>query len=126
MPDEPKRMEPGAIFERRRFVRVEGTFVVSYTDIGTAQPKSDITQTKNISLGGMLFTTDKRFAPGTMLRVRLRLPDSTDYISIKAEVIESKEIAKDVMYNTRARFVGVREDDKDFIRKIVEYNLKKK
>lgn len=126
MPYDPERLNLDKfIFERRRFVRVSGNFVVSYTDVTTQETKSDITQTKNISLGGILFTTDREFPLGTILKIKLRLPDSREYINLKVKVVGSKERMKDVLYETRVKFIGIKDEDKDCIRRIVEYQLKK-
>lgn len=112
------------IFERREFVRIDGTFVVSYCDIKSSDRKYDLSQTKNISLSGILFTTDRQFQPGAILRVGLRLPNSADYLYAKVKVIDSKERIKGVMYDTRAKFIGIRDEDKDAIKRIVEYNIR--
>jgi len=124
MPEEKNSFNPNIIFERRRFVRVEGSFVVSYKDITTSEGKSDITQTKNISLGGILFTTDREFPPGTLLRLNMRLPYVSTYINVKAQVVDCTK--KGILYNTRAKFVGLKDEDKEAINRIIEYNLRQR
>ena len=123
MPDEKERFNPNIIFERRRFVRIDGTFVLSYRQAGIEDPKSDITQTRNISVGGLLFMTDKLFPLGAILVLKLRLPDREDHIDIKVKVVGSRQIRKNVLYETRAKFVDIKEEDRDAVRKIVGYNL---
>jgi len=126
MPDEPERLDlEKVIFERRKYVRVDGTFVLSYSDVTTQQLKSDVTQTKNISLGGLLITTDKKFSPGTVLRLKLRLPDGLDYINVKVLVVDSRQKAKNLLYETRAKFISIKEQDKGAVSRIVQYNLKR-
>jgi len=124
---EEYELNSNSIFERRKFVRIDGTFVVSYSDVRTPNPKTDITQTKNISTGGILFTTDRLFAPGTILRLRLRLPDSADYINIKVQVVGSNPLQKgrSLLHETRVKFTGMREEDREAIKRIVELNLEK-
>ncbi|MFC1621586.1 PilZ domain-containing protein [Candidatus Omnitrophota bacterium] len=124
MTEDKADFKPDFIFDRRRFVRVDGTFVVSYKDISTAYPKNDISQTKNISQGGLLFTTDRKFIEGTALKLRLRLPDSHDYIDVKVRVVDSAQKVKNIMYETRARFISITDEGKDSIRKIVERSLR--
>jgi c-di-GMP-binding flagellar brake protein YcgR len=123
MPDEIESSNSNIIFERRRFVRVGGTFVVSYCDVSGAESRSDITQTKNISAGGIMFTTDREFPAGTILRVRLRLPDALDYINVKIQVVGSNKKGKGFLYDTRGKFIGIKEEDREAIKKIVEHNL---
>ena len=125
MSDRPENLNPErTIFERRRFVRVDGTFVVSYSDITAQQQKTDISQTKNISVGGILFTTDREFPVETVLRVRLRLPETPDYINVKVKVVDSKQRVKGMMYDTRVKFISIKLEDRDAVRKIVEYRLR--
>jgi len=126
MSDRPEGLDRRrSIFERRKFTRVDGTFVVSYTDVTTQEQKTDVTQTKNISVGGVLFVAGKGFPAGTVLRLKLRVPDAPDYINVKVKVVESIQRVKGMMYDTRVKFIGMKEEDRDAIRKAVEYHLKK-
>ena len=59
--------------EKRRFPRANGRFIVSYRVIPN-NSNADITQTKNLSLGGMLLTTNCQFTEGTNLALEIRLP----------------------------------------------------
>ncbi|MBU3911063.1 MAG: PilZ domain-containing protein [Candidatus Omnitrophica bacterium] len=114
------------IFERRRFVRIAANFMVSYSDITTAEAKNDLTQTKNISMGGILFTTDRKFQPDTILKVKIRLPDSSDYLHAKVKVIDSRQRIRGVLYDTSVQFIGIKDEDKDAIKRVVEYNTQNK
>ena len=127
MPDEPKRpsKEP-IVFERRKFTRIDASYMVSYTDVTHGEPRSDLSQTKNISMGGILFITDREYSPGTVLRVRLRIPDAPDYINAKVQVVISRQKIKGMMYDTSVKFIAVREEDREVIRKLIESRLKNK
>ena len=59
--------------DRRRQPRVAGKFVVSYR-VKAEVNNYDISQTRNLSLGGMLLTTNREFGPGTVLAIDIRLP----------------------------------------------------
>ncbi len=124
MTEDKANFKPDLIFERRRFVRVNGTFVVNYKDISVAYSKNDISQTRNISEGGLLFTTDKKFKKDTVLKLKLRLPDSRDFIDVKVKVVGSMQRVKNIMYETRVKFIGITDEGKDSIKKIVEHTLK--
>ncbi len=114
------------MLERREFIRIPGSFVVSYQDISTAEARSNITQTKNISAGGLLFTTDEKFRPGTVLRLKLRLPDSPDYIHVKVQVVGSKSTPRGMLTETRVKFIGIKDEDKAAITRLVNYSLQKR
>jgi c-di-GMP-binding flagellar brake protein YcgR len=110
--------------ERRKHPRATGRFIVSYRvleDIDSV----DISQTKNISLGGMLLTTNRQFKPGTRLALEIRLPFDANPIILIAKVLESHEITKNLIYDTRIEFINVDERHKKIISETVGYYLKK-
>jgi c-di-GMP-binding flagellar brake protein YcgR len=120
--DNKDEFQPGNIkFERRRFKRIDGNYVVSYVPVEGEELKSDISQTKNLSEGGLLFVSDRAFEKGITLKIKLRLPEFSDYVIIKAKVVDSKKIGKGTMYNIGAQFVEVEQKVKDAIKRLVEH-----
>ena len=113
---------PGA--ERRRHPRIAGRFIVSYRILDEAD-NVDISQTKNLSLGGMLLTTNRQFQVGTKLALEIRLPFDPDPIVLIARVIESREITKNLIYDTRLDFLAVDERHIKSMSETVDYYLKK-
>lgn len=110
--------------EKRKFPRANGRFIVSYRVI-PKDSNSDITQTKNLSLGGMLLTTNCQFPVGTNLALEIRLPFDPHPIIIIARILESKEITKDVIYDTRLNFLAVDEKHRKVVTETVGYYIKK-
>ena len=111
--------------EKRRTPRAKGNFVVSYRLL-EEKGKADLTQTKNISLGGMLLTTNRKFSVGAKLALQIRLPLDPAPIIIIAIVVESKEVVSNLIYDTHLAFLAVDEKHKQIINKTVDYYLKKK
>ncbi|MDD5431762.1 MAG: PilZ domain-containing protein [Candidatus Omnitrophica bacterium] len=110
--------------ERRRNPRVSGRFIVSYR-ILEEMDNTDLTQTKNVSLGGMLLTTNRQLDPGTNLALEIRLPFDPNPIMLIGKVIESKEITKNLIYDTRLTFLAVDERHRKALNETVDYYLKK-
>ncbi|MCK9432694.1 MAG: PilZ domain-containing protein [Candidatus Omnitrophica bacterium] len=110
--------------ERRRHPRANGRFIVSYRVLPD-NSQGDISQTKNLSLGGMLLTTNCQFPPGTNLALEIRLPFDPDPIMTIAKVLESKEITKGVIYDTRLTFLAVDDKHRRVIDETIGYYLKK-
>jgi len=109
--------------ERRKFQRMEANFVVSYR-IKEFPDGYDLTQTKNVSQGGMLLTTNRLFEKGTCLAMTIRFPFVTQKIEITGEVVSSKEVVRELIYETRIKFLDL---DREFFRKLgefIEENLK--
>lgn len=111
--------------ERRKHPRISGRFIVSYRLVDE-NINVDITQTKNLSLGGMLLTTNRKFAPGTNLALEIRLPFDPNPITLIGKVIESQEITKDLIYDTRLSFLAVDEKHRKVVGQTVDYYLKEK
>jgi len=110
--------------ERRKHPRIIAKFVVSYR-IREDIDGYDISQTKNLGEGGMLLTTNKEFEPGTVLVLSMRLPFVSEPINIFGQVLESKKIVQDLIYDTRIMFIDIKENEKEAINKIVDFHLKK-
>lgn len=109
--------------ERRKHSRVDANFVVSYR-IKEIPDNYDLSQTKNISQGGMLLTTNKEFGRGTYLAMTIRFPLVPHKIEVTGEVVDSKEVVRDLIYETRIKFLDL---DEEFFRKLGEFiteNLK--
>ncbi|MBP7089166.1 MAG: PilZ domain-containing protein [Candidatus Omnitrophica bacterium] len=107
--------------ERRNLPRIDANFVVSYR---IKSGNYDLTQTKNLSQGGMLLTTNCAFEKGTLLAMIIRFPLALKKIETTAQVVSSKEIVKGLIYETRVRFLDL---DKEFFKKLGEFiqeNLK--
>jgi c-di-GMP-binding flagellar brake protein YcgR len=110
--------------ERRKHPRVKARFIVSYRILDRID-NVDISQTKNLSLGGMLLTTNKRFSVGTNLALEIRLPFDPNPIMLIAKVLDSREISKDLIFDTRLIFLTVDEKHRKVIDGTVDYYIKK-
>lgn len=110
--------------ERRQHPRVSGRFIVSYR-VFEEEDNIDMTQTRNISLGGMLLTTNRQFDPGVKLAIEIRLPFDPSPIMLIARVIDSREITRDLIYDTRLEFLAVDEKHRKVIGQTVDYYIKK-
>lgn len=110
--------------ERRTHPRIMGRFIVSYR-ILEENDKTDISQTKNLSLGGMLITTNRQFNSGIKLVLEIRLPFDPHPIMLIGKVIESKEITRNLIYDTRLMFIAVDEKHRRTINETVDYYSKR-
>lgn len=117
-------MEKSFKEERRKFPRLNASFVVSYK-IKKIPDEYDFSQTKNVGQGGVLLTTNRQFEPGTQLALMVKFPFVTQRLEILASVVDSKEIAKGIIYETRLAFSNL---DKIFFQdlgKFIEERLRK-
>lgn len=118
----PEGSRPDNIkFERRKFKRISGSYVVSYASLETKELRFDVSQTKDLSEGGLSFIADRTFEKDVLLKIKLRLPEFSDYVIVKAQVVASQKLGKGVAYNIRAKFVEVEQSVKDAIKRLVDY-----
>jgi len=109
--------------EKRKHARMNGSFVINY-QIQELPYNYDLSQTKNVSQGGVLLTTNKLFENGEHLTINLRIPFVAKKIKLKGEVVGSREVVRNLVYETRVKFINL---DKGFFNKLgefIEENLK--
>ncbi len=111
--------------ERRKFPRTQATFVVSYR-IKDMPDEYDLTQTRDVSQGGILITTNRFFGEGVHLKITIRFPFVPQKIEATGEVVESREVVKNVIYETRIRFIDLDMSIFEDIGKYIEKLLAKK
>jgi len=110
--------------EQRKHPRITGRFIVSYRVLEEVD-NTDISQTKNISLGGMLLTTNRKFDPGTKLALEMRLPTDPHPLMLIGKVLESREVTRNLIYDTRIEFLAVDERHRKSITETVSHYSKK-
>jgi len=107
--------------EKRKHPRLEANFVVSYR-IKEPMGSYDLSQTKNVSQGGILLTTNRIFDKGIQLVMNIRFPLVPHKIEVTGEVVDSKEIVRDLIYETRIKFLDL---DEGFFKELGEFIKKK-
>lgn len=90
--------------EHRQYPRSDAMLVVSYC-VKESSTGYDISHSKNVSKGGMLLTTNVAFDRGTRLDLTIRATSSPKADECTGEVIESRELVKDLAYDTHLRFL---------------------
>lgn len=78
--------------------------MVGFRSLGESVGCSCLARSSNVGGGGLLLPTRQAFAPGLLLSMRMRLPRTAQTLSLLGEVVSSKEIVNNLVYNTRIRF----------------------
>ena len=110
--------------ERRKHPRIPGRFSVSYRVMDKTE-EIDTSQTKNLSLGGMLLTTNKAFTPGTQLALEIRLPFTPKPIILIGKVLESHQVTEDLIYDTRIEFIAMDKQHQSSLNETLNFYLRK-
>ncbi len=113
--------------ERRRATRIKKPLTVHYYK----DSKWDITTVMDLSETGICVTTEREFAPDTVLKFRFKLPsDPFEWVVLKGRVVVSEKryetIQKDFPsagYLTKVEFVDVDPQQAESIRAYVNWCL---
>ncbi len=103
---------------RREFKRVAAPFLIKYTVI--EKGVGNITNVRDLSVGGALFTADQPLLKGAKLSVDVNLPTSQMPVKAQAEVIRVSKIPNSDMYRIATRFTSLLPDDRKEIRVLIE------
>lgn len=106
--------------ERRRYVRIEKHFIISYHAKDDPTAHYEISQLKNISLGGMCFIAQRAYSTSTVISIELKTPYISEATHVEGVVLESKEKIPGMIYETRLSFTELSEEGKFVLAKIVE------
>jgi hypothetical protein len=100
--------------ERRKHPRLARQFMVRYSLAGSSG-QDDVSQVKDISLGGICLTTYKAFEKGAKLLLKIKLPGAE--IMPTARVLDSRRLGTGtlVFCNTRLEFAEIKEADKQVL-----------
>ncbi|MFH1360821.1 MAG: PilZ domain-containing protein [Candidatus Omnitrophota bacterium] len=106
--------------ERRHYIRIEKNFIISYCDKNDRSQKHDVSQLKNISLGGMCFVAGHRYPPSTKLCIELKTPYLAGTAHIEGTVLESHEKITGMLFETRLTFDPLSPESEHVLNKIIE------
>ncbi len=107
--------------ERRQHPRIKKNFILSYYEAGNPSAKKEISQLKNISVGGICFVTPDSFRPNTKMIIELKTPYLAGTTHLEGTVLESHEKVVNVLYETRLIFEKLTPQAEAILIKIVEY-----
>lgn len=106
--------------ERRKHKRLNANFVVNYRVAGFSSElyssPFEFSKTTDVSQGGLLLTTDKKFDKDTHLTMVIELPFCPDGIEITGKVVNSEK--KGNAYKTHVMF---KDSDEAFLKKIGDF-----
>ncbi|MFA5060295.1 MAG: PilZ domain-containing protein [Candidatus Omnitrophota bacterium] len=112
--------------ERRRYIRITKHFIISYFDRNDPAVKHDVSQVRNISLGGICFITSVQYAPSTKLAIELKTPYLSDTAHMEGTVLESSEKITGMIYETRLVFSPLAPQVEIILKRVIETFLKMK
>ncbi|HBG60825.1 MAG: hypothetical protein A2Y03_07420 [Omnitrophica WOR_2 bacterium GWF2_38_59] len=122
--NQPNNPSEGSFEERRRYKRINKNFILSYFIKNLPEKRFEITQLKNISLGGMCFITSQAFEPGTEMGIELKTPYMSDVTYLEGKILQSHVKVKNMIYETRFEFEHIQPQAEFLISKLIEFFIK--
>ncbi len=111
------------INERRKHVRIDRNFVITYQEKDGSAVGHDISQVNNISLGGMNFSSTHHLKEGGIIDIDLKTPFISDVIRLEGLVLECKEKIPGIIYEIRVKFQKVPDAAAVVLEKIENYGI---
>ncbi len=106
--------------ERRQHTRIQKNFILQYFELPNEQVKYEVTQLKNISLGGMCFISSKKLNENTALGIELKTPYISTTTYLAGIVLESQEKVSGILYETRLRFENLDPQSSLILKELME------
>ncbi|MDD3374929.1 MAG: PilZ domain-containing protein [Candidatus Omnitrophica bacterium] len=122
MTDSP--INPNEREDRRKYPRVEKHFIVTFFEADKQDAEHSISQLRNISRGGVLFSSSVIHAPGKKLQIMIKTPYMASTLSVQGTVLECKERIPGVIYEIRVEIKDLDADADAIFKKIEEAFLK--
>ena len=109
--------------DRRQYVRIPYEHILNWKifnqDTSVKGAKDIFVKSGDLSIGGMKVTSLETFEPGSVLGLRVRIPDQAEPLTIYAEVIRSEKTDQG-MIETALKFQQMTEHDKSSIETLVQ------
>ena len=116
--------KPSNSEDRRKHPRIEKYFIVTFFEADKPDAEHSISQLKNISRGGVLFSSCVAHAPGKKLQIMIKTPYMANTLSVQGEVLECAEKLPGIIYDIRVEIKDLDSNANAIFKKIEESFLK--
>lgn len=107
--------------DRRKHQRINKHFILSYYEKNDPSVKHDMSQLKNVSMGGACFLTSVQYPEGTKLILELKTPYLADTTRLEGTVLGNHEKLSNILYETRLQFDELTPQSEVVLEKIVQH-----
>lgn len=104
--------------ERRKHPRVEKHFILTVFDLDRQDADHCVSQLKNISRGGLCFSSSFPFEAGTRLQTMIKTPYMGQTVNVVTRVMESREKVPNVIYDIHVRIEKSTPEADEILQKI--------
>lgn len=126
VPLEPQEKRAVLSEGKRAYVRLEGRVNIRYKVFKSMEEAArrgykpeNFSVTTNISAGGILLFSNEPFALGSVVEIKIELPDSDPAVTCLAKIVRIEEIEPEKNYHIGAQFLDITSADRARINKFV-------
>ena len=110
--------------ERRQYIRIQKPLFISYTLEKDPLKKQEVTQLKNISVGGMCFLSNAKLEAQSNIAIELKAPHFAETTAIKGVILESQEKIPNMIYENRVSFGKLQTGENFILKRVIETFLR--
>ncbi|MBN1405072.1 MAG: PilZ domain-containing protein [Candidatus Omnitrophica bacterium] len=115
----------GKKLERRQFPRTSHTYTISFKGRVDEEENWDISNTKNLSLGGAFFLNNEFFPLGSTLDIRLNIPGQNKYCACRGKVQRCEGPFENTYYKTAVQFSDIDNRLEEALKKSIDFFMAK-
>jgi PilZ domain. len=128
----PQKTTTPSVSDRRIYERIEGSIYVRFKIFRTKTPDNAqrafepeiMAVTKNISAGGVLFSSSEYIAPGKILDLAVMLTDEEKNIACLARVVRCTELVPNKDFEIAACFLDLSNAERNRLNRYLERSRK--
>lgn len=107
--------------EKRKYKRITKPLILSYFDKTSPTQKKEITQVRNISLGGICFVSTVKLIPSTTIGLEIKTPFLADSVYVEGHLLSSNDRVPNMLYENRVEFKSISPESKIVIEKLIHH-----
>lgn len=104
--------------ERRKHPRVTKHFIITYYDEKIENAQHNVSQLKNISQGGICFSSCVPYAAGAQLKILIKTPYLAETLNAQGIVVDCIERIPNVIYEIHLKLEHLNEEAQSILQKI--------
>jgi hypothetical protein len=104
--------------ERRKHLRISKHFIITYHEAAVPDARHSVSQLKDISQGGVCFSSCVGYNEGTVLDVFIKTPYLAETLNTRGTVVACAEKISNVIYEIHVQLNDLNAETEQILKKI--------
>ena len=110
--------------ERRQYIRIQKPLFISYMLEHDPLKKREVTQLKNLGMGGMCFLSNTKLEAQSHITIEFKAPHFAETTVIQGVILESQEKISNMIYENRVSFEKLQAGESFILKQVIETFLR--